>query len=82
MCKDPHVKTAFVATNSICQGTAITNLWEPLLKGGSEITFAYRSFLWDNEASNKASVFCVIVGLGNKANPASTCLLRDCRAWQ
>lgn len=72
MCKAPHVKTAFVATNSICQGTAITNLWEPLLKGGSEITFAYRSFLWDNEASNKASVFCVIVGLGNKANPAST----------
>ena len=72
MCAAPHVKTAFVATNSICQGTAITNLWEPLLKGGSEITFAYRSFLWDNEASNKASVFCVIVGLGNKANPAST----------
>ena len=72
MCKAPHVKTAFVATNSICQGTAITNLWEPLLKGGSEITFAYRSFLWDNEASNKASVFCVIVGLGNKANHAST----------
>ncbi len=72
MCQHPHIKTAFVATNSICQGTAITNLWEPLLKGGSEITFAYRSFLWDNEASNKASVFCVIVGFGNKANPAST----------
>ncbi len=70
MCEAPHVKTAFVATNSICQGTAITNLWEPLLKGGSEITFAYRSFLWDNEASNKASVFCVIVGFGNKSNPA------------
>ena len=65
----PHIKTAFVATNSICQGTSAANLWEPLLKGGSEIIFAHRSFLWDNEASDKAHVFCVIVGFASKLHP-------------
>ncbi|MDT3663110.1 MAG: DNA methyltransferase, partial [Anaerobiospirillum sp.] len=69
MLKAPHIKTAFVATNSICQGTSAANLWEPLLKGGSEIIFAHRSFLWDNEASDKAHVFCVIVGFASKLHP-------------
>ena len=66
MVKAPRIKSAFVATNSICQGTSITNLWAPLLQGGSEIIFAYRSFIWDNEASDKAHVYCVIVGFANK----------------
>ncbi|HIV54428.1 MAG TPA: methylase, partial [Candidatus Anaerobiospirillum stercoravium] len=69
MVKAPHIKTAFVATNSICQGTSITNLWAPLIQGGSEIIFAYRSFIWDNEASDKAHVYCVIVGFANKNCP-------------
>ena len=69
MMRAPNIKTAFVATNSICQGTSITNLWEPLLTGGSEIIFAHRSFIWDNEASDKANVFCVIVGFASKACP-------------
>ena len=65
----PHIKTAFVATNSICQGTAITNLWKPLIQGGSELIFAHRSFIWDNEASDKAHVYCIIAGFANKACP-------------
>lgn len=67
MLQAPHIKTAFVATNSICQGTSITNLWEPLLRGGSEIIFAHRSFVWNSEASNQANVYCVIVGFANQA---------------
>ena len=63
----PHIKTAFVATNSICQGTSITNLWKPILQNGTEIIFAHRSFLWDNEASDKAAVYCIIVGFANKS---------------
>ena len=62
-----HIKTAFVATNSICQGTSVANLWQPLLEGGSEITFAHRSFLWDSSANDRASVYCAIVGFANKA---------------
>ena len=69
MFKAPHIKTAFVATNSICQGTAICNLWEPLLKSGSEIIFAHRSFIWNSEASDQANVYCVIVGFANQACP-------------
>lgn len=65
MCHFPHIKTAFVATNSICQGTSVANLWEPLLTQGSEICFAHRSFVWDSEASSKAHVHCVIIGFAN-----------------
>ncbi|MDT3662788.1 MAG: DNA methyltransferase [Anaerobiospirillum sp.] len=67
MAQEAHIKTAFVATNSICQGTAICNLWEPLLKSGSEIIFAHRSFVWNSEASDQANVYCVIVGFANQA---------------
>ena len=67
MLKAPHIKTTFVATNSICQGTAICNLWKPLLKSGSEIIFAHRSFIWNSEASDQANVYCVIVGFANQA---------------
>ena len=69
MIKAPHIKSAFVATNSICQGTSCANLWAPLIQGGSEIIFAHRSFLWDNEAADKANVYCVIVGFANKNCP-------------
>ena len=63
----PTIQAAFVATNSICQGTSVANLWENLLSQPIEIYFAYRSFIWDNEAAPKAHVYCVIVGLKNKA---------------
>ena len=63
----PEVKAAFVATNSICQGTSVANLWEGLNKQGIEIAFAYRSFVWDNEATEKAHVYCVVIGLQSAA---------------
>lgn len=49
---------AFVSTNSICQGDAIQNVWEGLIKLGAVIQFAWHTFVWDNEAN----VHCVIVG--------------------
>ena len=70
MLQAPHIKTAFVATNSICQGTSITNLWEPLMKGGTEIIFAHRSFIWNSEASDQANVYCVIVGFTHQTTHA------------
>lgn len=57
------VKCAFVSTNSITQGEAIQNMWEPLLDAYKfEIDFAHQSFIWSSAASDKASVFCVIIG--------------------
>ena len=56
-------KVAFVSTNSICQGEQVAAVWKPLVERfGLEIDFAYRTFRWDSEASEKAHVHCVIVG--------------------
>ena len=56
-------KTAFVSTNSICQGEQVPILWPIILKEGYEIFFAHTSFKWSNLATNKAGVTVVIVGL-------------------
>ena len=57
------IKSAFVATNSITQGEAVGILWRFLFeKKNVEIQFAYRTFVWTSEASDKAAVHCVIVG--------------------
>jgi len=57
-----NVRTAFVSTNSIAQGQQAVTLWEPLLNAGIIINFAYRTFVWNNEAKGKAAVHCVIIG--------------------
>jgi hypothetical protein len=57
------VVTAFVSTNSIVQGESVATLWKPLFEQyGVEIQFAYRTFVWNSEASDKAHVHCVIIG--------------------
>ena len=58
-------RCAFVATNSICQGQQAPILWPSILSDGFRIGFAHRSFKWSNNASNKAAVICVIVGIEN-----------------
>ena len=55
-------RSAFVATNSISQGAAPTNLWKGLLAQAVSIDFAHRTFRWDSESNSKAHVHCVIVG--------------------
>lgn len=62
MHKNPSVKAALVSTNSICQGEQVANLWKPLMEEGVHIDFAWRTFIWDSEANQKAHVHCVIVG--------------------
>lgn len=62
MTTNPKVRTAFVATNSICQGMQVANLWAPIIADGVHIDFAWRTFVWDSEATDKAHVHCVIVG--------------------
>jgi hypothetical protein len=58
---------AFVSTNSICQGSHISNLW-PTLLIENEIFFAIKNFKWSNNARNKAGVICSIVGLRKISN--------------
>jgi hypothetical protein len=59
---NPHLKSAFVSTNSITQGEQVSALWPDLLKRGLKIHFANRTFQWSREAKGKAAVHCVIIG--------------------
>ena len=60
--------TAFVTTNSICQGQQVPLLWPIIFATGTEISFAHTNFKWANLASNNAGVTVVIVGLSREPN--------------
>ncbi len=65
--KDYPIKTVFVSTNSITQGEQVLPVWDKLLNQYNLIiNFAYPTFIWDSEASIKAHVHCVIIGMSNK----------------
>ena len=63
------IRVAFVSTNSITQGEQVAGVWKPLYdRFGIHIDFAYRTFIWDSEASLKAHVHCIIVGFSEIAS--------------
>lgn len=64
--KQTKAASAFVATNSICQGQQVPVLWSLILAAGHEIAFAHTSFKWRNLAAKNAGVTVVIVGLSNQ----------------
>ena len=58
-----HTKAGFLSTNSICQGAQVPILWKVLMEDYHiHINFAYQTFKWSSEASEKAAVHCVIIG--------------------
>ncbi|KKZ14323.1 MAG: lactate dehydrogenase, partial [Candidatus Synechococcus spongiarum 142] len=61
--------TAFVATNSICQGQQVPILWPLIFQTGHHIIFAHTSFKWANLASHNAGVTVVIVGIAKHVGP-------------
>lgn len=61
-------KCALVSTNSITQGEQVAIMWKPLFAQKIKIDFAYRTFRWDSESSEKAHVHCVIVGFSEERN--------------
>lgn len=60
--------SAFVSTNSICQGRIVPILWPGIFKRGSHIRFAHTSFKWTNLAAHNAGVTVAIVGLSSDAS--------------
>lgn len=60
--------TAFVSTNSICQGVQVPILWPLVFATGHRIFFAYTSFKWANLASKNAGVTVAIVGISRNSN--------------
>ena len=64
-----NIHCAFVSTNSITQGEIVPRFWPEL---NVKIDFAYKSFRWDSESSQKAQVHCVIVGFSDKDLPRTS----------
>lgn len=63
--QNTNIRCAFVSTNSITQGEQVSVLWDFLLKKNISIDFAYKSFVWNSEAKEKAQVHCVIIGFSS-----------------
>ena len=64
--QNTQIECAFVSTNSICQGSQVPILWNVLLNElNVKINFAYQTFKWESESTDKAAVHCVIVGFSN-----------------
>ena len=60
--------SAFVSTNSICQGQQVPILWPLIFQTGHEIAFAHTSFKWTNLASHNAGVTVAIIALSNHSH--------------
>lgn len=72
MMENPRIRAALVSTNSITQGDQVAAIWRPLMtRFNLHIDFAWRTFIWDSEASLKAHVHCVIIGfsIGSTTSP-------------
>ena len=62
--ENTSIEAAFVSTNSITQGEQVSALWKQLINQENiQITFAYRTFKWENDARGQAAVHCVIIGI-------------------
>jgi hypothetical protein len=59
--------SAFVTTNSICQGQKVSILWPLIFGSGHAINFSHTSFKWRNLASSNAVVTVAIVGISRDA---------------
>lgn len=69
------IKVGFVSTNSISQGEQVSLLWDNI--ANLKILFAIRSFVWDSEATQKAHVHVVVIGMYNKKISTSKKILFD-----
>lgn len=63
--------SAFVSTNSICQGQQVPSLWPAVFATGHHISFAHTSFKWGNLARNNAGVTVAIIAISNLNNSKS-----------
>lgn len=65
--KNTLILTSFVSTSSICQGEPVPTFWKNFIENDkAEIQYAHTSFEWKSEASDKAMVFCVIIGFSSQ----------------
>jgi len=61
--RNSRAQLAFVTTNSVSQGQHVEILFPMLFESGIEISFAYTSFKWENNAKRNAGVTVAVIGL-------------------
>lgn len=61
--EDTEAQLAFVATNSVTQGEHVGLMFPMIFSKGIEISYAYTSFKWENNAKRNAGVSVVVIGL-------------------
>ena len=72
-----NTRCAFVSTNSITQGEQVSGIWKPIFERFNiRFDFAWRTFRWDSESTQKARVHCVIIGFScqENGNPHKPCI--------
>ena len=69
--KGTQIRAAFVSTNSINQGDTVSMFWKRLTDEGLSINFAYRTFIWNNEAQEQVHVNCMIIGFSAEKDVSS-----------
>ncbi len=69
MMQGTKTRAAFVSTNSVTQGEQVVSVWKPLFERFKiHIDFAHRTFKWESRMTEKAQVFCVVVGFSVALN--------------
>ena len=63
--KGTEIHAAFVSTDSVNQGDTVSMFWKRLFDDGLHIDFAHTTFMWDNEAKEKAHVHCAVIGFSS-----------------
>ena len=76
-CRSTNAVAALVATNSVCQGRQLPQLWPQVLRDDVEIVFAHLSFKWSNSAARNAGVTCVIIGIAQKNKRLSKAIYEE-----
>jgi len=76
---DDKYRFAFVATNSICQGTQVEMTWPHIIEMGLEIFFTHKDFVWSNSAKCNAGVICSIIGIRPRVDDAKYIFIENIR---
>lgn len=72
MDENNQIRAAFVSTNSISQGQQVMPVWSTLFdKYQIKIDFAYRTFIWNSEATDQAHVHVVIIGFSKDSDDST-----------
>lgn len=63
--KTASVKAAFILTNSVCQGSQVSQIWPKIFSNDTRISFARPSIKWRGGSERVSEVTVVLIGLEN-----------------